>query len=480
MSFHRQTVVIGAGITGLTCAYRLQQQGVSVASFEAADKPGGVISSTQRNGFIFEGGPQCPRFSLPAMNLIRELGLAAEFLPADAQAKRFIVKNGRLYPAPLSPLAFLSTSLVGFASKARLASEPLRNSHPPADEESLADFIRRKFGSEVLDYLADPFASAVFLSDPEDTGMESALPALARWEREAGSVIRGGIKSRNANGKPTASPGHTAPNARVTDSLPPLGSFKSGLAALTDRLAAKLGAALHLASPVESLRQVDDDAEGAWRIRLHSGDEVSADSLVLAVPAYAASALLSSLSREASAELAAIPYSPLVVVASAYERAQVRHRLDGSSAMIPRREGMRSIVTTWNTSIFPNRAPGEKVVLTTFARVSETDSFLDLPDNTIAAVIEDEIAAILGISGSPIDREVWKYRHALPQFRVGHAKRIEAIREQIREVPGLHLAGNYFQGRAISDCVENAIAIAGNVVKELQSRGEESPALRSA
>jgi protoporphyrinogen/coproporphyrinogen III oxidase len=479
MSFHRQTVVIGGGITGLTCAYTLQKMGVSVALFEAADKPGGLISSAHRNGFIFEGGPQCPRFSLPAMNLIRELGLESEFLPADARAKRFIVKSGKLYPAPLSPLAFLSTPLVSLASKARLASEPLRKSHPPAIEESLADFIRRKFGTDVLDYLVDPFASAVFLSDPEEMGMESALPAVARWERETGSVIRGGIKSRNANGKPTAAPNHTAPNARVTDSLPPLGSIKSGLSALTDKLAEKLGEALHLASRVESLRQTEDKSEGSWRIRLRGGTEISAGSIVLAVPAYAASALMGALSRKASMELAGISYSPLVVVASAYERAQVRHRLDGSSVMIPRRENLRSIVTTWNSSVFPgHRAPSGKVVLTTFARVSEMESFPDLTDGAIASAVESEIAKILGISGSPIDREVWKYRHALPQFGVGHAKRIEEVRGYIREIPGLHLAGNYFQGRGIGDCVENAFAIAGDVVKELQSRGEQSAALR--
>jgi len=454
--------------------------GVSVALFEAADKPGGVISSAQRNGFIFEGGPQCPRFSLPAMSLIRELGLDAEFLPADPRAKRFIVKNGRLYPAPLSPLAFLSTPLVGFASKARLTSEPLRKSHPPATEESLADFIRRKFGPEVLDYLVDPFASAVFLSDPEEMGMESALPTLAGWERETGSVIRGGIKSRNANGKPTAAPDHTAPNARVTDSLPPLGSFKSGLTALTDKLAAKLGVAVHLASPVESLRRIDEDAESVWRVRLRSGHEISADSVVLAVPAYGAAALLSPVSREASTELSAIVYSPLIVVASAYDRAQVRHRLDGSSLLIPRREGLRSIVTTWNSSIFPDRAPAGKILLTTFARASETESFLDLPDPTIAAAIEDEVAAILGISGPPIDREVWKYRHALPQFRVGHTQRIDAIRRALRDIPGLHVAGNYFRGRGIGDCVENAVLVSDDVVKKLQSRGEQSAALRSA
>jgi protoporphyrinogen/coproporphyrinogen III oxidase len=474
MPIDQQTVVIGGGISGLVCAYQLQQLGVPVLLLEAADRLGGVIASTRRNGFLFESGPQCPRFPRAVRKLVRDLGLEPQFLRAHARARRYILKDGQLYPAPLSPWALLATSLVGFRDKARFLAEPFAHANPPDSEESLADFIRRKFGSETLDYLVEPFVSAVFFSDPEDMGMESALPSLARWERQHGSVFRGAIKSRK-NGKRPSRQDSMTPYAnqswtmRLGEALPPLGSFKNGLAALTDTLAEKLVPNVRLCARAEILRLASDSSLN-WLIRLNNGEEIAAQSVILATPAYAAAALLHFAAPHLSSLLREIPYLPLAVVCSAYDRAQVRHSLKGFGFAVPRREGLHVISSTWNSSIFPGRAPADKVLITNFARPLPNEPFLEMAAEEIAAAVEGEVAPIVKISGSPVDRMVCIHRNALPHFRIGHAARIAKIREAKRAFPGLHLVGNYFAGRSIGDCIENAFVPAEDVSRELQSR----------
>src|SRR6202045_2891740 len=240
----RKVVVIGAGISGLACAFRLRQLGIPVLILEASAKAGGVISTVRRNGFVFEAGPQCPRFPRSVWTLIRELGLQEEFIAGDSRAKRYILRNGKLHRAPFSASGLLTTSLVGLKSKYSLLSEVFRHSHPPAREESLAEFVDRKFGAEVLDYLVDPFISTIFFGDPRKMGMHSAFPALVEWERSRGSVVRGAIhaykRKRAANGKASlagrASNGSAVAHRElhVTDALPSLGSFKQGIGALVE------------------------------------------------------------------------------------------------------------------------------------------------------------------------------------------------------------------------------------------------------
>ena len=479
MGIDRQTVVIGAGLAGLACAYRLQQLGVSFELLEASDRVGGVIAAVQRNGFLFESGPQCPRFPRALRSLVREIGLEGEFVRANPRARRYVLKGGRLHPAPLSPWALLATRLVGFREKARFVAEPFGKARPPENEESLADCIRRKFGTETLDYLVDPFASAVFFADPEDMGMEGALPSLVRWEREHGSVFRGAIKSRNSNGRQRTSRDSMTPadnqatSLRLSETLPPLGSFRSGFARVNEALAKELGASLRLNARVENVR-APRHANDAWCVRLGDGEEIRAGSVVIAAPAYEAGCLVRLSVPPLSKMLEQIPYSPLAVVCSAYDRAQVRHSLKGFGFVVPKREGLRTISCTWNSSIFPGRAPEGKVLITTFARpLSSEDSFLENAPERTGGLVEEEVSRILGISGSPLDRMAWSFPRALPHFRIGHARRVSEIREFLRGLPGLHLAGNYFAGRSVGDCVEIGFESAEGSVRHIKAAGGE-------
>jgi oxygen-dependent protoporphyrinogen oxidase len=468
----RKAVVIGAGITGLACAFRLRRLGIRALVLEASRKAGGVISTVRRNGLLFEAGPQCPRFPKSVWTLVHEQRLEDEFVAGDPRAKRYILRNGQLHRAPFSASGLLTTGLVGLKAKYLLLSEVFRHAHPPAVEESLAEFVRRKFGDEVLDYLVDPFISTIFFGDTRKMGMHSAFPALVEWEQSRGSVVRGAIhaykRKRAASTKASvAGPSSngsalTHGELHVTDALPSLGSFKQGMAALVERVAEKLEDDLRFGAKVESVAAYNggDAGKPSWRIRLSGGDEISADALVVAIPAHAAATLLGHSMPKLCSLLAAIEHAPISVVSSAFDRRQVRHPLDGFGFMVPHREGLHTICTFWNSSLFPGQAGDGTVVMTSFVAGENDDDPTEASDHLLVQTVQAENAAILGITGAPIDRMVWKHPRALPQYNVGHAQTVKEIREALSGTPSLFLAGNYLTGRSIGDCVDTGFQAA--------------------
>ena len=480
MGYTEKVVVIGAGISGLACAFRLKQSGVLALVLEAGDRPGGVITTIRKDGFLFEAGPQCPRFPPSVWSLLRDLGLESEFLPGDPKAKRYILRDRRLHRAPFSPLDLLTTSLLSATSKFRILTEVFRTSHPPTREESLALFVQRKFGAEVLDNLVDPLISTIFFGDSFKMGMQGAFPALVEWEKNHGSLVRGALRtlqSRRKKRKPASAsaPVDGKPNPaslKVTDALPSLGSLRDGMATLPQKLAEELKNDIRYNLGVDFItpaRSASGNLKAPWQIGLSNGDKITAEHLVLALPAYAAAQLLSTSVPLLATQLSAIEYAPLLVVSFAYPRGNVQHSLDGFGFMVPRRENLETICTFWNSSLFPNRAPEGQVLLTSFAGRSFTEAQQTLSDEQYAHIVESENARILGIQGPPVERSFWKNSRALPQYNVGHAGLVSEIENISRTLPNFHLLGNFLRGRAIGDCVDSAFRAAHELHSQIRS-----------
>jgi protoporphyrinogen/coproporphyrinogen III oxidase len=471
VGYTEKVVVIGAGISGLACAYRLKQLGIPCLVLEAKERPGGLFTTTRRDGFVFEGGPQCPRFPAPVWQLVRELNLESEFVYGDPKAKRYILRHGALHPAPFSLAAFAATRLVGVRSKLRVLTEAFHSSRPPEREESLAEFVQRKFGVEMLDNLVDPFISTIFFGDARRMGMQSAFPALVEWERNSGSLMRGAIRGRmskrneqNSNGS-RASQKEEGSTLHVTDALPALGSFQTGMARLPEKIAEELGGDVRYRAEIRALEAQRSDngmAKSGWEISMTNGERIAAEHVVVATPANVAAELLHKSRPELSSLLTAIEYAPMTAVSLAYERSQVANSLDGFGFMIPRKEEKRTICTFWNSSLFPQRAPGGKVLITSFVGNRE-GSGGELSEEECVNAVKSENAAVLGIHGEPVDGMVWKDEQALPQYNVGHAQRVGQIEEALRRSPNLQIAGNFLKGRSIGDCVEIAFRVAENL-----------------
>jgi protoporphyrinogen/coproporphyrinogen III oxidase len=447
MASERQAIVVGAGISGLACALRLRELGVKVQIVEAAPRSGGIISTVERNGFLFESGPQSVQLTSELREFARAAGCEGEIIEADPRTPRFVLLNGNLIPAPLSPPELFKTSLLGARSKFRIFSEAMRHTKPPDGDESLADFVRRKFGTEILEHLAGPFASGVFAGDPELMSLRSSFPSLAVWEQEYGSIIRGAMKARG----------------KKDQVRPTLAGFKHGMGSLISAAAQKLEPEIALGIRVESMER---QASGLWNLRC-AGDGQSAtlhvDALVLAAPAYESARLLSSFSQPLSSALSAIPYAPVAVVAEGYRREFVGHPLTGFGFLVPRREGLLTLGTIWNSSLFPGRAPEGMVVMTSFVGGATDPRAVDQDPSTIANQVRDEIGPVLQIIGPPVERQVWRHAKALPQYNLGHSQRIAAIRQELAALRGVFLAGNYLQGPSVGSCVAQANHTADSV-----------------
>jgi len=440
-------LVIGGGIAGLACAYRLQSLGAPVLLLEKSERAGGVIQSTRRDGFLLELGPQSFSPTEPLLQFISELGLAGELTKADPSAPRYVLLHNTLARVPMNPQELLTTPTLSWISKLQLFTELLRHTRPPEPDESIGAFVRRKFSQELLENLAGPFVSGIYAGDAEKISLRAAFPSAYAWEKQYGSVLRGAMKSRGAPGKPK----------------PTLCSFAGGMGALPERLAQRLGTNLLLSTRVLSITRVEGQPGTRFAVAVESADRretLRASALVLAAPAYTAAALLEGCAPQTAAALRGIEYAPVAVVTGGYAREQVRHALDGFGYLIPRTERRQTLGTVWNSSLFPGRAPAGHESITSFIGGATHPEILGHTEDQLAATVEEETHAILGISGAPVLRNVKRHVHALPQYNVGHTQRIAALSRAVQQTPGLFIAGNYLEGPAISATVETALKTA--------------------
>jgi oxygen-dependent protoporphyrinogen oxidase len=452
MSEPKQVIVIGAGISGLACAFRLKQLGLPVILLEASARVGGLVGSVRKDGFLFESGPQSFQGTEPLLELMREVGIEGELQRADPRATRFIYLRGKLQRIPMTPQALMASSLLGLKSRAKIVSEPFKRTKPPTKEESVADFVRRKFGHEILEYLVAPFVSGVYAGDPEKLSLKAAFPSLEEWEREYGSVLRGAMKSR--------------PEREKRSGPPPLCSFKDGVGSLANAIAERLGMSVRLGAKVTSVAR---SANYQVCVQCDGRNEMmEAAAVVVSTPAYTAGHIAAQVSSPLMHTLSGVAYAPVAVVACGYYDRQIAEKLDGFGYLVPRSEKVRTLGTVWNSSLFAGRAPAGSVAITSFIGGATDPKIVEHSDDEIAAIVQDENARILQISGSPVASAVWKYPKALPQYNLGHGHVVEAIRDGERANPGLFFCGNYLEGPSLGKCVETANQTALAIQRYLQ------------
>jgi oxygen-dependent protoporphyrinogen oxidase len=454
----KQVIVVGGGISGLACAFRLQQLGVPATLLEASERVGGLVGTLEKDGLLLESGPQSFQGTDSILELIRQVGIENELLNADPRAPRYVLMRGKLHEIPMSPQALLTSSLLTPGSRWKIASEPFRRTRPPSKEESVADFVRRKFGHEILEYLVAPFVSGVYAGDPEKLSLRAAFPTLEEWEREYGSVLRGAMKSRPAEDKRTGPP--------------PLCSFRHGVATLARALGDKLGTNLRAGARVLAVHRIGEASARKYEIRVASGgreEAITARAVVLATPAYTGAHLVSAVSSPLAHTLSGIAYAPVAVVAAAYYAQQIGRSTEGFGFLVPRSEKLHTLGTVWNSSLFTGRARDGMVTMTSFIGGATEPEIVEKPEEEIAAIVQDENARVLQITGPPVAGAVWRYPKALPQYNLGHGHIVEAIRDGERANSGLFFAGNYLEGPALGKCVEVGSQTAEAVRTYLQS-----------
>jgi oxygen-dependent protoporphyrinogen oxidase len=436
-------IVIGGGISGLACAYRLRRAGISVLLLEAGSQSGGMIATTERDGFRFDLGPQSFLSSEPLLEMIDALGLREQLQYANPRAPRFILVNGKLVPAPLAPPSLFSTPLFSAVTKWRLLTEILRRTHPPADDESIAAFVRRKFGDELLSRLVAPFVSGVYAGDPERLSLRAAFPMLHKFEAQYGSVLRGAMKSRPAKGAPRAG----------------LCSFRDGMGTFPRAIADYLSDSLRLETAVAIVHSSKEKGKPGFQVemvRRGNSETLTASAVVVATPTEIASQILVGISDAFAPLFSRIEYAPVAVVSACYRREQMRRPADGFGFLVPRAERLHVLGTVFNSSLFAGRAPEGMVCFTSFAGGATDPEFCELSEKEIAQAICAEVARVLEISGAPAATSVHRYARALPQYNLGHTQIVKSLQSLTAAIPGLFLAGNYLSGPSIGACIEEA------------------------
>jgi len=446
---HVPVLVVGAGISGLVCAHSLRKSGIDAQIVEASGHPGGVIRSERRDGFLLELGPQSFSGTGQLLDLCRDLAIEDELIEAPPRAPRFLVLDGQLRQAPLSPSAFFASRLFSARTKWSVLRDALGHSTPPDAGESVAAFTRRKFSPELLDKLVAPFVSGIYAGDPEKLSLQAAFPQLFEAERTAGSIVRGMMRAAKSK---------TGPKQRPT-----LQTFRDGNETLIMALARNLGHALRCGTEVTAIQRrgtgLPSSGEGfEVRAKTEAGAEsMVADGIILAVPTYVAASLLHP---GAESTLGGIEYAPIAVVSLGYHQEDVQYPLEGFGFLVPRSEGLRTLGTVWNSSLFPGRAPQGSVLLTSFVGGATDPQAVALSAEEISAIVHREIRPILSIRGVPAFSSVHVYPRALPQYNIGHTTRVGGLARESSFSLNLRLVGNYLRGPAIGACIEQALAVA--------------------
>jgi protoporphyrinogen/coproporphyrinogen III oxidase len=456
--------IVGGGIAGLAAAYELEKAraaGVSVdySLYEERAQLGGSLASEIVNGAVLERGPDSFLTEKPAaIELCRELGLGGELVPSnDAARKTYIVVRNKLVALPdglmfLVPTKLIPTAmtrLFGLRTKMRMGLELLHSPRPSNGDESVAALVRRHFGQEAVDRLADPLLSGIYGGDAEQLSAQTVLPRLVEMETKHGSLTRGMLaahkrmKTAAKNSSKTRSGG-----AGIFTAL------RGGMSQFVDALVARIDpSSLRVGTPVSAIRKT----AGGWSVEAGGAAETY-DALIVAAPAWVAGDLLGPVDEALGSELGGIPHSSSVTINLVYDEATMGVLPEGFGFLVPAVEGRTMLACTFVHRKFLGRTPPGKAVLRAFLGGMKGETLLAESDEALVATVRRELSEILGAKAlsanvAPEHTQVSRWRRAMAQYAVGHKERMQRIATRVAELPGLRLVGNAYDGIGVPDCI---------------------------
>ena len=462
-----KVLILGGGLAGLAAAYfldrRSKEEGLdlSFSVLEASRRWGGKISTEAAGGFLVEGGADSFITRKPwALELVRELGLREQVRETPSENGRvFVLRDGvpeelpagMVFCIPTREEPFLACRLISDEGKRRILAEVDIPPGSGSADESVADFVRRRFGDEALERLGQPLMAGIHAADPKRLSLAAAFPEMARLEAEFGSLIRGMRTVHRGVGLAA-----TRNSSRV--------SLAGGIGQLIETLVGRLDpSALHLRRPAVSLTR---DREG-FRARDGAGRTWTADAVILALPAHASAELLESVRPTLASPLREIRYVSTATLSLGFRTADVEHPLQGLGIVFPKVEGRKLQACTWSSSKFPRRAPEGHVLIRAFIGGAGAEHLVDGRDDALLRLALDELTPILGLRSAPGLVRLYRWPRGIPQLEIGHRQRLEAIEGASGD--GLFLAGNAYRGIGLPDAVRSARTAVEALLAEIRS-----------
>lgn len=460
----KHVVIVGGGISGLAAAYKLYELNpeLKVTVLEAGNKCGGVISSLRQGELILEEGPDSILTQKPwALDLIKRLGLEKHVIETQKENRRtYVAWDGKLHALPdgfvmLAPtnfVSFFASTLFSPLGKLRMALEKFLPPKQDETDESLADFVRRRFGSEALERIAQPMIGGIYTADPEKLSLKATMPRFLDLEQKNGSVISGLMKSdRNASG------------ARYSLFI----SLDQGLQLLIDTLTSKLSSVITTNTKVASIKKNGSGFE----VETSAGRIINSDAVIVATSATQASRMLSGLDVSLSKHLAQIEYAPSAVLNLVYKKSDVP-AFRGFGFVVPAKENSSIIACTFVSQKYAGRSPEGEIIVRTFMGGALAKDVYALDDQTLIENAKQDLKKYLQIDAEPKQSKLTRYPNSMPQYHLGHLKLIADIQQLCGTYTGFTLAGNYLQGPGIPDCICTGEAAAFSVLESLTLKGE--------
>ena len=447
--------IIGGGISGLSAAHALHKRGVPYLLLEAGPSLGGVVRTEMRDGFLLEGGPDSMLAQKPeGIALCRELGLAERLCPTNPDLRSvYVLHRQRLHPLPEGMMLAIPTKLLPFArsglfswpGKLRMGLDLVLPGRNGSGDESIASFLRRRFGEEAVERLGEPLLAGIHAGDPERLSILATFPRFRELEKRHGSLVRGMWRTP----RPKVAPGAMPPAAFY--------SLRGGLREMVDALVVSLDrASIWTRAEVRSVSRGTD----GFSIVTEKAGTVSAERLIVAAPGPKIAPALEGLVPDVARALAAIPFASSATVLLGYRREDVAHPLDGYGMVVPRTEGLRTTALSFVSTKFPFRAPEGHVLLRGFLGGARDGQVLELSDEEMVDTVKREMKEVLGLRGEPVMRRVFRWPGGTPQLEVGHLERMTAVEEAVEALPGFHLTGAGIRTTGIPDSVADGTRVA--------------------
>ncbi|KAM3761212.1 hypothetical protein ACB098_01G250900 [Castanea mollissima] len=488
----KRVAVIGAGVSGLAAAYKLKSHGLNVAVFEAEGRAGGKLRSVSHDGLIWDEGANTMTESEPEVrSLLDDLGLREKQQFPISQNKRYIVRNGMPVLIPSNPIALIKSNFLSAKSKFQIILEPFLwkkiNSSKVSDDytqESVGGFFERHFGKEVVDYLIDPFVAGTSAGDPESLSIQHSFPDLWNLEQRFGSIISGLLQSKISakRVKSGETKGTLEKKKRQRGSF----SFRGGMQTLTDMLCKELGKDdVKLNSKVLSLSYSCDGKSALenWSVSYASDHDkhlqgLSVDAVIMTAP-------LSNVKEMKITKrgtlfpldiLPEVTYMPLSVLITTFKKENVKRPLEGFGVLVPSKEqqnGLKTLGTLFSSMMFPDRAPNDLYLYTTFVGGSRNSDLAKASTDELKKIVSSDIKQLLGAEGEPTFVNHFYWSKAFPLYGRNYGSVLEAIETIEKNLPGFFYAGNHKGGLSVGKAIASGYKAADLVISYLESSSDD-------